>query len=519
LAGKKKSASGGRKRAAAPAPRSRRAAQALPAQEPPKQRGFPVVGIGASAGGLAAFEAFFKGMPPGEDPGMAFVLVQHLAPDHKSLLSELIRRYTRMKVFEVEDGMAVAPGCACIIPPNRDMAFLHGALHLLEPAAPRGQRLPIDYFFRSLAQDQRERAVGIILSGTGADGTQGARSIKAEGGLVIAQDPKSTEFDGMPGSVIGAGLADLVLPPSAMAAQLIGYKQRAFVRSPRARSAPPQPQGNDLQKILILLRAHSGHDFSQYKPGTTHRRIERRMAIQQIETLEAYVKFAQRTPAEVEALFRDLLIGVTSFFRDPQAFAALEKQVIPLLLAGKAPGATVRVWSAGCSTGEEAYSLAKEELQSVNEEMATVNHELQAKVAELSQVNNDMINLMAGTGIGTVFVDSRLNVQRFTPAATQLINFIPGDVGRPVGHVVSNMVGYHRLVEDLQEVLQTLQPKEFEVQIKGGEWFLLRLRPYRTREGQVEGAVVTFTDITEMKRLRRALDEGKPAPAPGAPHA
>ena len=170
--------------------------------------GFPIVGIGASAGGLAAFEAFFSGMPADTDPGMAFVLVQHLAPDHKSILTDLIRRYTRMQVFEVEDGMVVQPNCAYIIPPNRDMAFLNGTLQLLEPSAPRGQRLPIDFFFRSLAQDQHERAICIVLSGTGSDGTLGVRAIKGEGGMVMVQNPDSTEYDGMPRSAIATGLVD-----------------------------------------------------------------------------------------------------------------------------------------------------------------------------------------------------------------------------------------------------------------------------------------------------------------------
>ena len=170
--------------------------------------GFPVVGIGASAGGLAAFQAFFPGMPTDRDPGMAFVLVQHLAPDHKSILTDLIRRYTRMQVFEVEDGMVVRPNCAYIIPPSRDMAFLNGGLQLLEPSAPRGQRLPIDFFFRSLAHDQRERAICVVLSGTGSDGTLGVRAIKAEGGMAMAQNPASTEYDGMPRSALATGLVD-----------------------------------------------------------------------------------------------------------------------------------------------------------------------------------------------------------------------------------------------------------------------------------------------------------------------
>src|SRR6202035_531452 len=182
-----------------------------------------IVGIGASAGGLAAFEAFFSAMPADAQPGMAFVLVQHLAPDHKSILSDLVKRYTTMQVFEVEDGMAVRPNCAYIIPPNRDMAFVNGTLQLLEPVATRGLRLPIDFFFRSLAQDQHERAIGIVLSGTGGDGTLGARAIKGEGGLVMAQTPESTEYDGMPRSVIATGLVDYVLPPAEMPAQLMAF--------------------------------------------------------------------------------------------------------------------------------------------------------------------------------------------------------------------------------------------------------------------------------------------------------
>ena len=331
------------------------------AADPPSGRdapGFPIVGIGASAGGLAAFEAFFSGMPADTDPGMAFVLVQHLAPDHKSILSELVKRYTRMEVFEVADGMAVKPNCAYIIPPNRDMALLNGTLQLLEPAAPRGHRLPIDFFFRSLAQDQRERAIGIVLSGTGSDGTQGVRAIKGEGGMAMAQNPKSTEYDGMPRSAIATGLVDFVLPPAEMPAQLIAYVAHAFGRSSLPVS-PAAPKAEDaLKKIFLLLRAQTGHDFSQYKRSTVVRRVERRMAVHQIERLEEYVRYLQQTPADVEALFRDLLIGVTSFFRDPEAFGALQEQAIPRLFAGKPTGALIRVWVPGCSTGEEAYSLA-----------------------------------------------------------------------------------------------------------------------------------------------------------------
>ncbi len=321
---------------------------------------FPIVGIGASAGGLAAFEAFFSALPNGSasGSGMAFVIVQHLAPDHKSILTELIRRYTRMQVFEVEDGMAVEPNCTYIIPPNHDMAILNGALQLLEPGAPRGHRCPIDFFFRSLAQEQRERAICIVLSGTGSDGTQGIRAIKAEGGMVMAQNSESTQYDGMPRSAIATGMVDFVLPPAEMPAQLIAYVSHAFGKTPGVASAPGLRVDDALKKIFVLLRVQTGHDFSQYKPSTINRRVERRMAVHQIEQLDNYVLYLQQNPSEVDALFRDLLIGVTNFFRDPEAFKALQEEAIVRLLSNKPAGASIRVWVPGCSTGEEAYSIA-----------------------------------------------------------------------------------------------------------------------------------------------------------------
>ena len=863
-----------------------------PAATPEPAR-IPIVGIGASAGGLAAMEAFFSGMPGDDNPDMAFVLVQHLDPDHKSLLTELIQRRTRMQVFEVVDGMVVQANCVYIIPPNRDMAFLNGTLQLLEPAAPRGHRLPIDFLFRSLAFDQHEHAIGIVLSGTGSDGTLGVRAIKGEGGMVMVQSPASCEFDGMPQSALATGLVDYNLPPAEMPAQLMAYVLHAFGRPPHPASAPTPMSENVLKKIFVLLRTHTGHDFSQYKPNTIFRRIERRMAVHQIESIDDYVKYLQKNLTETQALFNDLLIGVTNFFRDPEAFAALEAKVIPRLFEGKPAGAPVRVWSTGCSTGEEAYSIAillqerletlrtsykvqvfatdmdaraiavaragvypasiaqdisperlarfftaepdgsayrihksirdllvfseqdvikdppfsrldliscrnlliylgpelqkrllsmfhyalfpggvlflgssetageygdlfavlerksklyqrkedfqaaqraalgrflppliekdlaepvppgkaalqhklslrelteqtllqklspvaalvnafgdilylhgrtgqylepapgesginnilrmareglrrglttalhkaaarldtvrvlglrvktnghftlvnltvcpaaggpaatpasplflvllekavepaspahatrvlpsvsneqrgldasnqiaelneelqakeeyllaakeeletsneelkssneemqsvneelqstneeletsKEEMQSINEELNTVNTELHTKVIDLSRANNDMNNLLAGTGIGTVFVDHKLRILRFTPAAAQITNLILSDVGRPVAHVVSNLVGYTSLVEDLQAVLQNLVPKEVEVQASDGQCYILRILPYRTLDNVIEGAVITFVDNTDVKRAREAL--------------
>ena len=278
------------------------------AAEPPP---FTVVGIGASAGGLAAFEAFFSAIPRDSETGMAFVLVQHLAPDHKSILTELVKRYTRMQVREVEDGMRVEPDCAYIIPPSHDMALFNGTLRLLEPTAPRGLRLPIDFFFRSLAQDQHERAICVVLSGTGSDGTLGARAIKGEGGLVIAQSPKTAAYDGMPRSLIASGHADYVLPPEEMPAHLIAYAAQAFDKTTRP-VAPSASSEDALTKICILLRDKTRHDFSQYKESTLRRRIERRMALHRIDRQGDYVGYLRQDPAEIEALFGDLLIGVTN---------------------------------------------------------------------------------------------------------------------------------------------------------------------------------------------------------------
>ncbi|NQW99656.1 chemotaxis protein CheR, partial [bacterium] len=331
----------------------------VPAAPPPDSPAiFPVVGIGASAGGLAAFEAFFSGMPENAELGMALVLVQHLAPDHKSMLTELIRNFTHLNVFEVEDGMVVRPNCIYIIPPNHDMALLDGTLQLLAPTQPRGQRLPIDFFFRSLAQDQHERAIGIVLSGTGGDGTLGVRAIKSEGGMVMAQTPALTEFDGMPRSAIATGLVDFELRPEEMPHQLIAYIHNTFNKLAQLEERPSPHLDNAMKKVFVLLRARTGHEFSQYKPNTIYRRIERRKAEHGITELDDYVAFLQQDPTEIDALFRDLLIGVTNFFRDPDAFQVLQDQIIPKLFSNKPGGGAIRVWCAGCSTGEEAYSIA-----------------------------------------------------------------------------------------------------------------------------------------------------------------
>ncbi len=316
---------------------------------------FPIVGIGASAGGLEAFEQFFTHAPP--DTGMAFVLIQHLDPKHKSILSELVQRYTKMPVHEVEDGVAVVPNTVYVIPPNRNMALLHGNLHLLELSEVPGVRTPIDFFFRSLAEDRKEEAIAIVLSGTGTEGALGFRAIKGEGGMVMVQDPESAKYDGMPRASIATGLVDYILPPEKMADQLIRYVRHPLDNA-LAKATPAHEKIGLLQKIFILVRSKTGHDFSYYKQNTILRRIERRMAVNQITRLSDYVRYMQDDPGEAVILFKELLIGVTNFFRDKEAFEAFRDKVIPKLFKERSPDNPVRIWVPGCATGEEAYSIA-----------------------------------------------------------------------------------------------------------------------------------------------------------------
>jgi two-component system CheB/CheR fusion protein len=840
---------------------------------------FPVVGIGASAGGLAAFQSFLSNTP--SDSGLAFVLVQHLSPDHESALAEIARRHTDMAVSEVEDGMEVHPNHVYIIPPGKDLDILDRRLHLMEPPDQRGPRLPIDYFFRSLAQDQDERAICIILSGTGSDGTVGLKAVKEAGGMAMIQDLDTAEHDAMPRSAYDTGLVDYVLPPKDMGQQLIRYVEHAFGPPGKKVSVPSAEPSTSLQKIFILLRNQVGHDFSHYKKRSIRRRIERRMAVNQIGELDQYVRYLQDNPEEVDQLFRELLISVTNFFRDPEAFAALEEEVVPRLLQEPVDG-SIRIWVPGCATGEEAYSIAillreqmelvkktfeaqifgtdidreaiatartglypngiaadvsperldrffsrensgfrvnktirdmlifaeqnvvgdppfsnidfiscrnlliymdselqrkvlslfhyslrsdgflflgtsetigafddlfetvdreqrifrrkqgmaerrppiafpsrslmgtmtagdaaqatgrkgegdvrsvaeralldhyappsaivresgqvlyfhgrtgqylepapgkatlhiqrmareglrlplntalrrarsaeepvryrgievktngewqtidltvmpvegitdmrglflvsfedvtpeerdetgeasetagdkdsrvrqleqelrakeerlqttieeletsneelqssneelqssneelqstneeletsQEELRSVNEELRTANAELEEKMEQLRKANDDTKNMLTGTGVGTVFLDEELYVRRFTPGATEVLNLIDGDVGRPIDHVSSTLTDYDRLAKDARHVLDTLEPREREIQTEAGDWYLLRFLPYRTEQNVVEGVVMTLVNITSLKQAERHLSQLK----------
>jgi len=325
----------------------------LPSSQTGKTQ-FPIIGIGASAGGLEALEQFFENMPINN--GMGFVVIQHLDPNHVGIMPELLQRITSMKVLQASDELKVKPNCVYVIPPNKSMSMLNGALHLFDPVETRGLRLPIDIFFRSLAEDRQDKSIGVILSGMGSDGSLGMKAIKEKNGIVLVQDPSSAKFDGMPRSAIDAVIADIVAPAEELPAKLIAYLK--FLPSVRIDQDIEIKNQSNLDKIIILLREQSGHDFSLYKKNTLFRRIERRKGIHQIEKINTYVRFLQENPKEVEILFKELLIGVTSFFRDTAIWETLKEKVLPGLMRDVPDGYVMRAWVPGCSTGEEAYSLA-----------------------------------------------------------------------------------------------------------------------------------------------------------------
>lgn len=331
-------------------------------------RPFPIVAIGASAGGLEALEQFLGHVPA--NSGMAFVVIQHLDPKRKGMMPELLQRATSMPVMQARNRTKVKPGCVYVIPPNRDLSILHGTLFLLEQVASHGLHLPIDFFFCALAEDRQEDAICVILSGMGSDGALGLRTVKERGGLVAVQDPVSAKFDSMPRSALDTGLVDIVAAAEDIPLRLIDYLCHipAGLRGAAMAETETAAQRSAFDKICILLRARTGNDFSFYKKSTVYRRVERRMALHQIDRIGHYALYLRENPQEVDLLFKELLIGVTSFFRDPSVWDALQAKALPQLLAAYPEGSTLRAWVAGCSTGEEAYTLAMA-FREVQEEM------------------------------------------------------------------------------------------------------------------------------------------------------
>ena len=313
------------------------------------------VAVGASAGGLEAIEAFFTGMAP--DSGMAFIVIQHLSPDYKSLMVEILSKRTKMKVHRAEEGMPVLPDNVYLIPPKKNLTIFHGKLLLNDQEHVKGTiNLPIDIFLRSLAEDQGDKAVAVILSGSGSDGMRGVRAIKEFGGMVMVQSESTAKFDSMPRASISTGLVDFILPPDEMPGRLLSYAKHPFVVKAE-RSETVISDEDALTRIFAILRDKFKADFTYYKPSTVTRRIERRMSINRIDEIRDYVAFMQNYPGEAGTLFREFLIGVTRFFRDREVFELLKENWLPEILERSA-GKESRFWIAGCSTGEEAYTLA-----------------------------------------------------------------------------------------------------------------------------------------------------------------
>ncbi|TVQ08547.1 MAG: PAS domain S-box protein [Bacteroidetes bacterium] len=333
-----------------------------PALEPAR---FPVIGIGASAGGLEAMEQFFANVP--ENSGMGYVVIQHLDPTQKGMLPELLQRITKMEVLQASEGMLVNPNCVYVIPPNKSMSILHGKLRLVPPVETRGLRLPVDFFLRSLAEDLKEMSVGLILSGMGSDGSIGIRAIKENNGIVMVQDPATAKYDSMPRNALDSVLVDLVAPPEELSVKLIEFvKHVPLIKTNLDSVAKDQ---SSLEKIIHLLRTYTGNDFSMYKKSTMYRRIERRMGVHKIDKIAGYVNLLKHNPKEGDILFRELMIGVTNFFRDSKVWEKLAETLITNFMNGQEGHKTLRAWVPGCSSGEEAYTLAiifKEALAKIN---------------------------------------------------------------------------------------------------------------------------------------------------------
>ena len=398
----------------------------------PQKRSPFVVAIGASAGGLAALEAFFDHMPG--DSGLTFVVIQHLSPDFKSLMDDLLARHTVMAIHRVVDDTALESNAIYLIPPKSHMTVSGRRLFLTDRQSGRQPELPIDLFFDSLAKDVGDKAIAVILSGTGSDGSRGIGEIHQEGGLVLVQTSDSAEFDGMPRSAVATGHWDLQAPPEQLPEIILGFvktpprKRAAFLQRFR-----DQDETGRFQQIFALLRSRFALDFGKYKPSTVTRRIERRMQFRQLDDIHDYAALLVQNPEELDALYHDLLIGVTEFFRDPQAFQSLEESFLPALFDGRGPEDEIRVWTAGCATGEEAYTLAillTEQVQKQNFKgnvtiFATDVHRTSLETASQGVYDSQRLKNVSAERLNNFFTIEGENQFRVKPILRQMIVFAP----------------------------------------------------------------------------------------------
>lgn len=450
------------------------------------------VGIGASAGGLEALESFFQNMQA--NSGLAFIVIQHLSPHYKSLMVEILSKRTQMPVYRAEDNMQVEADSIYLIPPKMNLSIFHGKLLLKEQNPDKGINLPIDIFFRSLADDQGERSIGIILSGTGSDGMRGIRSIKDSGGVVMVQDEESAKFDGMPRSAISTGLADFILPPDKMPEQLLQYTSHPYV----AKSHSPDKLITDedtMTRIFALLREHTGVDFAFYKPSTINRRIERRMTINQVSNLSEYLERMERYPKEVLALHRELLIGVTSFFRDPDAFQKLKDDFFPDIFEN-AKDNQLRFWVSGCSTGEEAYSLAI----LCREFMEESGYKPDIKIFATDIDKNALERASSGIYTESIAADispQRLNRffnraedhYRISRSVREMVVFAPHNILRDPPFTRIDLITCRNLLIYLQPVMQKKALSLFSFSLKTGGVLML-------------GTSETVGDLTDLFELQ-----------------
>jgi two-component system CheB/CheR fusion protein len=480
---------------------------------------FPIVGVGASAGGLTALEQFLSHVPP--QSGMAIVVVQHRDPHSEGMLVELLQRHTPMPVLQALDQMAVEPDHVYVIPPGWDLSLMHGVLHLFEPTEARGLRQPIDFFFKSLADDRQHNSIGVILSGMGSDGTLGLRAIRQAGGASFVQTPASAQFDSMPRSAIDADVVDAVALADELPAKVIAFVKRirlvgdvqAQVEAEFQRAA-----AGFLDKILVLLRTHTGHDFSAYKKNTIMRRVERRMGLHQLSRIDDYLRYVRENPKEVELLLGELLIGVTSFFRDTEVWEQVQREVLPALRANHPDGAQLRAWIPGCSSGEEAYSLAilfRESLDAVNPEK---RYKLLIFASDLDK--DAIARARAGAYPESISADvSEARLKRF---------FVPEAAGYRVSNEIREMVIFAEqnvIVDPPFTRIDFLSCRNLLIYLEAGlQEKLMHLFHYSLAPGgylllgsseSVGPASALFAGLPGRSRIYRRLDVPTPALSPG----